>query len=74
MRRIIATGRTDERVPEGADDEAINELTRLFNAMLTCIEGLVRGMRGALDNVSHDLRTPLTRLRSDRRDGARVSA
>jgi signal transduction histidine kinase len=63
VRRIIATGRTDERVPVGGEDDAINELTQLFNAMLDRIEGLVRGMRGALDNVSHDLRTPLTRLR-----------
>lgn len=63
VRRIIATGRTDERVPVGHEDEAMNELTLLFNAMLDRIEGLVRGMRGALDNVSHDLRTPLTRLR-----------
>jgi signal transduction histidine kinase len=63
VRRIIATGRTDERVPVGPYDDAINELTLLFNAMLDKIEGLVRGMRGALDNVSHDLRTPLTRLR-----------
>ncbi|HEX7942325.1 MAG TPA: HAMP domain-containing sensor histidine kinase [Gemmatimonadaceae bacterium] len=63
VRRIIATGRTDERVPVGDEDDAINELTLLFNAMLDRIEGLVRGMRGALDNVSHDLRTPLTRLR-----------
>jgi len=63
VRRIIATGRTDERVPAGADDDAINELTLLFNAMLDRIEGLVQGMRSALDNVSHDLRTPLTRLR-----------
>jgi len=64
--RIIRTGRTDERVPlppdAGAGD-AIDELTTLFNAMLDKIEGLVGAMRGALDNVSHDLRTPLTRLR-----------
>jgi signal transduction histidine kinase len=63
VRRIIATVRTDVRVPVGAEGDAINELTLLFNAMLDRIEGLVRGMRGALDNVSHDLRTPLTRLR-----------
>jgi signal transduction histidine kinase len=64
VRRIIATGRTDERVPAGGqEDDAIHELTVLFNAMLDKIEGLVRSMRGSLDNVSHDLRTPLTRLR-----------
>ena len=63
VRRIIRTGRTDERVPVTKQDDAINELTMLFNAMLDKIEGLVTGMRGALDNVSHDLRTPLTRLR-----------
>jgi len=63
VRRIIATGRTDERVPVSTYDDAINELTAVFNVMLDRIEGLVRGMRGALDNVSHDLRTPLTRLR-----------
>src|SRR6185436_3962853 len=64
--RIIRTGRTDQRVPLSVSAEppdAIDELTRLFNAMLDKIEGLVTAMRGALDNVSHDLRTPLTRLR-----------
>src|SRR5438093_4739151 len=63
VRRVIATGHTDERVPVGPHDDEIDELTRLFNEMLDKIEGLVTGMRGALDSVSHDLRTPLTRLR-----------
>jgi signal transduction histidine kinase len=61
--RIIQTGRTDERVPVADHPDEINELTMLFNEMLDKIEGLVTGMRGALDDVSHDLRTPLTRLR-----------
>ncbi|MCC7417894.1 MAG: HAMP domain-containing protein [Acidobacteria bacterium] len=63
VRRITRTGRTDARVPEAGSGDALDELTRLFNAMLDRIEGLVAAMRGALDNVSHDLRTPLTRLR-----------
>lgn len=67
VRRIIHTGRTDARVPlppgSAAGEDAIDELTTLFNAMLDKIEGLVTAMRGSLDNVSHDLRTPLTHLR-----------
>ena len=63
VQRIIRTGRTDARVPLDGSGDALDELTDLFNAMLDKIEGLVTAMRGALDNVSHDLRTPLTRLR-----------
>ena len=63
VQRIISTGRTDARVPLDGTGDALDELTSLFNAMLDKIEGLVTAMRGALDNVSHDLRTPLTRLR-----------
>ena len=61
--RIVRTWRTDERVEGGRPDDAIGQLIQLFNRMLDRIERLVNGMRGALDNVSHDLRTPLTRLR-----------
>jgi len=61
--RIVDTGRIDARVPLAGTGDALDELTALFNAMQDKIEGLVTAMRGALDNVSHDLRTPLTRLR-----------
>lgn len=60
---VIATGKTDARVAAGQHGDELDDLIRLFNTMLDRIEGLVNGMRGALDNVSHDLRTPLTRLR-----------
>ena len=63
VQQIIRTGRTDARVPLDGTGDALDQLTSLFNTMLDTIEGLVTAMRGALDNVSHDLRTPLTRLR-----------
>jgi signal transduction histidine kinase len=64
VQRIIQTGRTDARVPVTGTGDAIEQLTTLFNSMLDRIERLVAAMRGSLDNVSHDLRTPMTRLRA----------
>ena len=66
VRKIVDTGATDARVPlrqPHGQEDAIDQLGVLFNAMLDRIERLVEGMRGSLDNVSHDLRTPLARLR-----------
>ncbi len=60
---ITRTGSTDTRVPVGTDRDAINELSALFNQMLDRISTLIEGMGSALDNVAHDLRTPMTRLR-----------
>jgi len=59
----IESGTMDSRVPRRATGDELDELGRLFNAMLDRIAGLIQGMRGALDIVAHDLRTPLTRIR-----------
>ena len=62
-RRIIATGALDARVPAPKREDDVAELVRAFNTVLDKNAGLLRAMREALDNVAHDLRTPLARLR-----------
>jgi signal transduction histidine kinase len=61
--QIVATARFDARVPSRGTGDELDALVQIFNKMLSRIDRLIRGMSESLDNVAHDLRTPMTRLR-----------
>ncbi len=63
VRSIIDTGKMESRVSTGKTEDELAELILLFNRMSERIGKLIKGMREALDNVAHDLRTPIARLR-----------
>ena len=70
-RSIVDTARFDTRVPDSNTGDELNDLVRLFNQMLEKIEILIRGMKDSLDNVAHDLRTPVTRFRGTAEEALR---
>jgi len=61
--RIMA-GDLTERIPETGSGDELDRLAHSLNAMLERINGLLHGMRQVSDNIAHDLKTPLTRLRN----------
>lgn len=63
VRDILETGKMSKRVPVRGGRGEMDELVGLFNQMLDRNDSLIRAMRNSLDNVAHDLRTPMTRLR-----------
>jgi len=63
VQNIVATGKLDARISPEKTAGELRDLVVSFDRMLEKIQALVEGMRGVLDNVAHDLRTPITRLR-----------
>ncbi|MBU4316566.1 MAG: HAMP domain-containing protein [Proteobacteria bacterium] len=61
--KYIAEGAMDERVPLNQRDDEINELAMTFNRMLDHIQTLVQNIKDISDNIAHDLRSPITRIR-----------
>ena len=63
VKSILKTGEMSLRVPVRRERGEMDELVGLFNRMLDKNDLLIQAMHNSLDNVAHDLRTPMTRLR-----------
>ena len=61
--RIMA-GDLSGRLPVGRSGDELDRLAENLNAMLERIEALMTGLKEVSDNIAHDLKTPLTRLRN----------
>ena len=62
--RRIMEGDLSERLPVGRSGDELDRLADNLNAMLARIETLMNGLKEVSDNIAHDLKTPLTRLRN----------
>jgi signal transduction histidine kinase len=70
--RIMA-GDLSERLPIAGSNDEIDRLAENLNTMLERIEALMRGLKEVTDNIAHDLKTPLTRLRNRAEEALRMS-
>jgi signal transduction histidine kinase len=59
----IMQGHLSERLPSAGTMDEVDQLAGSVNAMLSEIEHLLGEVKGVGDNIAHDLRTPLARLR-----------
>lgn len=60
----LMKGDLSGRLPVSGSGDEFDRLSKNLNIMLERIEGLSTGLRQVSDNVAHDLKTPLTRLRN----------
>lgn len=69
--RNIMAGDLSERMPVTGTGDELDRLSISLNGMLDQIERLMTGMKEVTDNVAHDLKTPLTRLKARVEDALR---
>jgi signal transduction histidine kinase len=62
--QTIMRGDLTGRLPIAGTGDELDRLAENVNAMLERIEALMRGLKEVSDNIAHDLKTPLTRLRN----------
>jgi signal transduction histidine kinase len=62
--RTIMAGDLSRRIPLNGSGDELDRLSESLNAMLARIEELMRALREVSDNIAHDLKTPLNRLRN----------
>lgn len=64
--KAIMAGDFDQRIPTSSRfNDDLEDLSKNINNMLDRINDLMQGMRQVSNNIAHDLRTPLTRLRGN---------
>ena len=71
---VIMAGNMSERLPVTNTNDEFDRLALHLNQMLDRMGELMAGMRDLSDNVAHDLRTPLTRLRNGAEEALRNAA
>jgi signal transduction histidine kinase len=62
--RTIMAGDLSRRIPLNGSGDELDRLAESLNAMLGRIEELMAALREVSDNIAHDLKTPLNRLRN----------
>ncbi len=71
--RSIMAGDLGERLPIAGTGDELDRLAENLNVMLERIEALMHGLKEVSDNIAHDLKTPLTRLRNRSEEALRTA-